>query len=197
MKLNIRKISLDDLNDVVKIHSMALPDDVLPNLGITLLDRYYKSVVDDKSQLIVGSWHDGHLLGYCLTSKKDITLTKLFSSVTGLLSLTTLMLSRPGLFYSGLKQAMKTSPLETDEAEIAFIAVSPKHQGNGVGKAMIAYAVQVCREEGIAFLKTKTSNKALRNYYLRNYLAQEIDSYAICGKNYSVLKWSTSPPECM
>jgi ribosomal protein S18 acetylase RimI-like enzyme len=191
ISLNIQKISLSKLDEVVNIHSIALPDDVLTNLGKTLLSRYYKSAIEDHSQLIIGCSSDGNLLGYCLISKRDLGLMRLFFSFHGLSTLLALMLSRPHLFYSGLKQAIRITQLKANTAEISFIAVLPEYQGIGIGKAMIDYAVQVCRGKKIEFLQTKTANRRLRNYYIKKHFAEEVDRYDVCGKVYSVLKWST------
>ncbi len=195
ISLYIKKISINELSDVVNIHSAALPDDVLPSLGKTLLTKFYQSAIEDCSQRIFGGFSDGRLLGYCLISKRHLGLMKLFFSFQGLCSLSALLLSRPQLFYSGLKQAMRTLPLKSDTAEIAFFVVSPAHQGGGIGKAMLDYAVQVCREEKVTFLQTKTANQTLRNYYMKKYFAEEVDRYSVCGKIYSVLKWPTLPTD--
>ena len=188
----IKKLSAFELDDVVKIHMAALPEDALPNLGKQTLNAYYESVLSDNSQYLFGVISEKRVLGFCLVSIGRIGLGRLFCSLRGLFSLTFLIVRHPRIFYSGVKQAMKTLPLDTGAAEISFIAVDPECQGVGLGKSLLDYAIQICKDEKVATVQTKTSNQRLRNFYLREYGAVEVDSCAVGGKLYSLLRWSTN-----
>lgn len=192
MDREITKLSAGELDDVVKIHMVALPDDVLPKLGKQTLINYYESVLADKSQHLFGVVSDKRVLGFCLVSIGRIGLWRLFCSFRGLFSLVTLMACHPRIFYSGVKQAMRTLPLDTGAAEISFIAVAPACQGMGLGKSLLDYAIQICKDEKVATMQTKTSNQQLRDFYLHEYGAVEVDGYAVDGKRYSLLRWSTN-----
>lgn len=193
-EIRIEKIKINVLDELVNIHSAALPEDVLPSMGKTLLINYYKNAITDPSQLIIGGWSDGNLLGFCLISQKHLGLLNIFMSIHGIYCMLATMLLRPRLFYSGLIQSMKSLSLKKNTAEIAFIAVLPSHHGNGIGKLILDYGIQICRESNVEFVQTKTSNKKLRNYYVKKYFAEEIDNFVISGTEYSVLKWSIKLP---
>jgi ribosomal protein S18 acetylase RimI-like enzyme len=191
MDRKIKILSSDELEDVVKIHMAALPDDVLPNLGRGILIDYYKGLLADKSQHLFGVVSDKQVLGFCLLSIGQVGLWRLLLNFRGVFSLAFLVILKTKIFYSGVIQAIKTLPLNSGEAEVSFIAVAPAYQGMGLGKLLLDHALRICKVENIKAIKTKTSNQQLKDFYLRKYEAVEVDRFSVNRRCYYLLTWST------
>lgn len=191
-KLKIKEISSFQLTRVINIHAQALSDDVLPNLGKKILQSFYESTIHDESQRLFGAFLSDELLGFFLISKSSAGIGKIILSRKGAIEVIKLMIFKPKIFYIGLMQAFRKLNVVDDSAEISFIAVSPNYQGQGIGKKMLIYANQWCFERGILFLQTKTANQSLREFYIKNFFAEELVQYRLLGRNYSELKWSTA-----
>lgn len=189
MERELKKIAADELEDIVTIHISALPNDVLPRMGKKALTNFYWGMYCDKSQHLFGVLLEKKIRGFCLLSIGQIGMGRKFFSFTGLISMALLMFNEPSIFYSGIRQAIYSAPLKNDGAEISFIVVSPSYQGLGIGRLLIDYAVQLCREQKIATIQTKTSNLQLRDFYINEYNAVEINRYSINKRIYSTLKW--------
>lgn len=192
MPLTIIKIKNSQINEVADIHLAALPNDVLPNLGRNFLLSYYKSIIDDKSQKLFGAVLNESLVGFCLISSGNARLGKLIFNAKGILALLRLLITRPLIFYSAMLQALKKNKIDENTAELSFIAVLPHFQGNNIGTDLLNHANKWCSDSDISFLQTKTANKALRMFYIKNYQALEIQSFKINNNEYSELKWVTS-----
>lgn len=191
-KLIIKEISSSQVDLVVSIHSRALPDDVMPNLGEKLLQKYYRNVLLDKNHMLFGATISDELLGFCLVSTKYSGLRQVITSKRGLFESLKLMLLKPGIFYLGLMQAFKKSKIIDNTAEISYLAVDPSYQSRGAGYEMVLHANQWCYERGLSFLQTKTTNNSLRNFYLNRFDAKEMRQYKLSGRFYSELRWPTS-----
>lgn len=191
MDREIRTLSADDLDDVVKIHLAALSDDVLPNLGKATLQNYYKIVLTDGTQLLFGVMLEKRVVGFCQVSIRRISFGRIFCNINTVIGLGRLLVFHPRIFYSGVKQVIRSVPLENGTVEISFIAVAPEWQGSGLGKVLLMHAIQFCRkDENITSMQTKTANEQLRNFYVREYCAKEFDCFKVGGQKYFLLKWS-------
>lgn len=193
MDWSINKIAVSDLTEVVNIHIQALPNDVLPSLGENVLNKYYKKALSDETQVIFGAYHQSKLLGFCLVSTRPISLVSVVFNIDGLVALLKLALIKPREFYLGIMQAVKKEDFSQEVAEISFIAVSPKYQGKSIGRDLIGFATQWGFNEGIKYFQTKTANELLLTYYIKEYAAEVLSSYNLCGKHYSEVRWVTLP----
>lgn len=191
-KLKIKEISSSQLSRVINIHAQALSEDVLPSLGNKILQSFYESTILDKSQRLFGAFLADELLGFFLISKSSAGIGKIIVSRNGAIEVIKLIIFKPKIFYIGLMQAFRKLKVIDDSAEISFIAVSPNYQGQGIGRKMLIYANQWCCERGILFIQTKTANQSLREFYMKNFFAEEVVRYRLLGRNYSELKWSTA-----
>lgn len=54
-----------------------------------------------------------------------------------------------------------------DEGEIARVAVDEKHRGQGVGRELLDYTCEICREKGVTrlLLDVREGNMNARNFY--------------------------------
>lgn len=62
----------------------------------------------------------------------------------------------------------KTAPVnERLETEIATLYVQPRHHGKGIGKALLAEAIKICRERGVqsVWLTTNSENEPAIRFY--------------------------------
>jgi len=193
MDWRLKKITDCDLSEVVNIHIESLPNDILPSLGINVLNKYYKKVISDETQFIFGAYSGNELLGFCLISNRPVGLFSAVFNVDGLIALLRLALLRPDKFYLGVMQAIKKENINRDAAEISFIAVSPRHQGKSIGRSMITCGTQWCFKKGIKYLQTKTANEWLLDYYIKEYAAEVLSDYYLCGRHYSEVRWAALP----
>lgn len=191
MHREITVLPLSAIDQVLKIHIMALPDDVLPNLGPEALLNYYKRVFADESQILLGAIENDQIVGFCQISMQQVNLLTNVWSFRTLLGLVNLAIRHPQIFYSGVKQFIKSTAVDESTAEISFIAVKPEYQGNGLGRALLDYANQLCVNKKLFSMQTKTANQQLKKFYIREFQAKELYSFDVGRKKYSLLKWST------
>jgi len=165
--IEIRKLGLEHIEDVVRIHISAFPNFFLTFLGPGFLREFYKSFVydsqgigfiaadNDTSQIIgviVGPFNpQGYFkrllikkwFSFCIASigaiiKKPSVVKRLFRAV----------------FYRG------ESPKDMERSLLSSIAISPDVQGKGAGKALVfkwLEEVKLCGSKG-AFLTTDAEN---------------------------------------
>lgn len=187
----IRKITNSELKKIVDVHIESLPDDVLPCLGLNVLREYYKKIISDKTQVILGAVSENQLLGFIQISIKPINFYEMFFNMDGLIAIFRMALFQPGKFYLGVMQALKKQGINKDSAEISIIAILPKYQGKSIGRYLIHYAGQLCFSRNIKYLQTKTANELLLAYYIREHSAELLSSYELQGRRYSEVKWTT------
>lgn len=188
----IKKLSISQAVDIVQIHSRALPDDVLPNLGGELLLEYYKNVFKEKDKNLFGVISTNQVIGFCMVSSTSSGLMDVILSRNGVFQLIKLIFKKPKIFLLGLMQALKRPAKSQFSAEIAFVAVDPTYQGMGIGSTLLFYANEWCRNNAFLFLRTKTANQFLCDFYLNRFNAKLMRRYTLFGRCYSELKWSTS-----
>jgi ribosomal-protein-alanine N-acetyltransferase len=63
----------------------------------------------------------------------------------------------------GVRGFLVTRQVASDEYEILDIAVAPAFRRLGVGRALLVYALELCR--GVYFLEVRESNNAARRLY--------------------------------
>lgn len=188
----INELLISQAIDVAQIHSRALPDDVLPNLGRELLHEYYKSVFKEKDKNLFGVISKDQVIGFCMVSSTSTGLIDVILSKHGILQLIKLIFKKPKIFILGLMQASKKVYKSKFTAEIVFVAVDPVYQEMGVGSTLLLHVNKWCRNNGFLFLQTKTANQFLRDYYLNKFNAKIITQYTLFDRHYSELKWPTS-----
>jgi ribosomal protein S18 acetylase RimI-like enzyme len=70
-------------------------------------------------------------------------------------------------------------PLEPGQYEIKNIAVSPAHQGQGVGQFLIKNAIQMAHQMGIKSLRIGTANSSIAQLYLYQKMGFELKTIQV------------------
>lgn len=144
-----RKIEKKDLPEVVRIHVAAFPDFFMTLMGQSFLKEYYYSVSKMPDGIVLGCFNDeasgGQLLGFCAETvlsagfNKRMLCRRLISF--SLQSLRLLFVNPKALVHFAKNLTKGPDSEISDPAqygELLSIAVDPKIQGKGVGKALVA-----------------------------------------------------------
>lgn len=186
---------------IAALHAEALADDVLPALGSRFLRTYYDLVLESPSQTVAGVADGEELIGFCQVSWSPMrTSHVVLRRPSALLDIGLLALSDPRRFLRGAA-ASRYRPARLEAGpEIAFIAVKPARQGEGVGRTLVAEANRLAARRGHVTLVTKTSNEAAVELYRRQFSARVAESRRIGGITYHFLTWNVGrgemAPEC-
>lgn len=186
--MQFRTLQDSDVASIARLHAIALPDDVLPSLGIQILTEYYRWAVYASDQHLLGLMNGSELVGFCQLSFARIQYPSVFSG-RFLWSLIRLAFKRPGVFLAGILQWWHYKDVTGDTAEIAFIAIHPARRGAGMGKSLIDVAMKYCQLRDKHFMQTKTSNKRLVTFYIRNYDAEVLRTFRVMHSSFSILRW--------
>jgi ribosomal protein S18 acetylase RimI-like enzyme len=164
-----RILGKGDLHSLVELQKRALPDDFLTLLGERFLERiYFPILLGDPRNLVLGAKKGAELAGYVAfnpggTALSDLLRHKPASLLKAVVrkSVSPIFLLR-GIGVARLL-ALRKSPPEEQGTELAFIAVSPEHQGRGIGKELVARAIALLRDRGQTDLWVKTLASTPRN----------------------------------
>jgi ribosomal protein S18 acetylase RimI-like enzyme len=160
--MEIRKISKEDLHQVVEVHKGSFKGFFLTELGDHFLSVYYDCVRKDDRGSLIGFYDEGQLYGFCAAT----TLSRGFNthlvkknifrfSLIGI----RLLLTRIPSLVRLLKNFSKTDSAIQDEgdyAELLSIGVSDKKQGQGIGKKLLIQLENEMRFRGCADLSLTT-----------------------------------------
>lgn len=178
---------------VAALHAEALPGDVLPSLGRHFLKEYYALVMDSQSQTVIGFSDGEDLIGFCQVSWRPIELGQfVLKRPSMLLDIAALALRDPRRFLRGVAASRYRPHGLEGVPDIAFIAVRPARQGEGVGRALVAEANRQAAQRGHSALMTKTSNELAAGMYQRHFSARVVGTRRIAGMRYHFLTWSVS-----
>jgi ribosomal protein S18 acetylase RimI-like enzyme len=176
------------IEKICAIHLDALPEDVLPRLGKSFVENFYRIILTERDQLVIGYRVEKKIVGFILLSKQPITIFPKFISFRLFISLLKLSFLRPKTLVSAIVQWFKRTPMTSDVAEISYFAVLPEFQGRGIGMELIKSLNEFVGPE-IKFIQTKTSNINLRNYYISRIGAEIVHSFKALDRDFSVLEW--------
>jgi ribosomal protein S18 acetylase RimI-like enzyme len=178
--------------DIAELHARALPDDVLPALGVPFLVRYHTAVLHDSAQCLIGAWRGGRLVGFCQVSFSAARVGPVLrTGPSAWLPISRLAVTRPLVLWRGLRLARSRPSAVTGWPEVAFIAVHPVAQGAGIGKAMVRAANVEATRRGCARAFTKTSNASARHLYEGEFAAQVVATFSAARHTYWYLAWNT------
>lgn len=174
-QIAIKTLETTNVEELAKIHINSLPNDVLPNLGFSFLCSYYTEIERDREQILVGCYYDKEIIGFCHISCKEINYFKV-SKLIFYYSILRLILFKPKIFALAILQFWKRRELAPDTAEISFVGLLPEYQGLGIGEKIIRYCLDVSLRCGFKFLRTKTSNVWLKEFYEKRFKARKVDT---------------------
>jgi len=189
--VEIRIVDEANIENVVAIHCAALPNDILPNLGKKIIRKYYKNIMSDDSQLLIGAFINKELRGFVQFSRDSFGVAKFVDGFNTIATLIRAAIIRPNIFYAGCMQMFKAKRIE-GAAEISFIAVLPEQQGKGIGSKLLGFITEYGLSSNIETISTKTANKELRDFYIKKYGAKEIYHFSVGKNTYYQLIWPCS-----
>ena len=141
--ITIHKASEKEIDAIVRIHEQAFPSFFLTELGSGFLKLYYKSVMNHKDGVLLVCMLDEALIGLCagtiLSAGFNTRLIKSNFIKFGFESLK-LLFTKPMSLIHLMKNMSKEDASEGDTgdyAELLSIAVDPKQQRSGGGRAML------------------------------------------------------------
>ena len=150
----IQKATINDLEAIVRVHEAAFPDFFLTQLGTAFLRLYYKSVMNHMDGVLLTCKMDGATIGLCAgTVLSAVFNTKLIKANLfqfGWESMK-ILLTKPKALIHLMKNMSKEDSSVGDNgeyAELLSIAVDPKVQRSGAGKAMLLELEKVIKEKG-------------------------------------------------
>lgn len=177
--MEIRKVKHKELNQIVNIHILAFKGFFLTELGERFLKTYYNSIRNSKNGILIGYFEDNELLGFCATTliskgfNKRIIIDNLFDYIRVSIEL---LFKNPKAILRLYKNLSKTTTEIEDNgeyAELLSIAISPNHQGKGIGNALILELEKILLEKDIKKLSLTTdfynNTKTLEFYYTLGY----------------------------
>ena len=157
--------SVDDLQDIVKIHIAAFPDFFLTKLGTNFLYLYYKSVLNNQDGILLVSMIDGRCIGLCagtvMSAGFNTRLIKSNITQYCIESLKLLFTNPKSLLHLMRNLTKENSSVGDDGhyAELLSIAVDPRAQRVGAGKAMLQEMEIVVKKKGGERLSLTTDYK--------------------------------------
>ena len=150
----IQKATKNDIEAIVRVHKAAFPDFFLTQLGTAFLRLYYKSVMNHMDGVLLTCKMDGATIGLCAgTVLSAVFNTKLIKANLfqfGWESMK-ILLTKPKALIHLMKNMSKEDSSVGDNgeyAELLSIAVDPKVQRSGAGKAMLLELEKVIKEKG-------------------------------------------------
>lgn len=190
---SIKQLDQSDAEKIAVLHQASLADDVLPALGRRFLTKYYRGVLKDESQVVLGALSGERVLGFCQLSFQPISLAEIILSAPAVLgSLFWMGVTRPVLFLRGIFTALNHPKVLSGTPEISFIAVDLAWQGRGIGKQLIVEMGRLARDRECTAIKTKTANLIARSLYEKMFDAKVIATSNFLGKRYWYLWWPVS-----
>jgi len=179
---------------IAELHALALPDDVLPALGIPFLACYHTAVLRDATQFLIGAWRAERLVGFCQLSFSSARVGPMLKpNPSAWLPILRLAVAKPLVLWRGTQLARIRPPAVATWPEVTFIAVHPAAQGAGVGTALVRAANAEADRRGCRRAFTKTSNPAARRLYEVGFAAQVMATVTAARQTYWYLAWGTSP----
>lgn len=172
----IRPLSRSDLDATAAIHQLAFPHAAISQLGHSVARRYHQSLSERSDVTAFGAFVAGRLAGYCFAgTSHDVEGAFLREN---LLYVSSRLMSKPTLLCqpfirsrigAGLRFLRSTTPrapstpaAKVDEAHltvrlgpsvaesltILYVAVDPRHQRRGLGRALLEHCEDVARLRG-------------------------------------------------
>lgn len=186
----VKHLNQSHAEQVAYLHQQSLVGDVLPALGSQFLVGYYRHVIANRTQVVLGAASGDKLVGFCQISLAPISLYKVIKSIPrSILQLIRLGFSSPEQLLRGLLAAGMHPKQIPNTAEITFIAVLPEFQGRGIGREMLRSAGDLVLHKGCTKLTTKTSNVIARDMYEKTFSAKTVSTSKLLGKRYWHLAW--------
>lgn len=188
IKIKLLKNDKKNLATVVKIHQKSLQDNILANFGKNFLTRMYTGICHDKNNLLLVAVIKNRIIGYiALNFLKEnfVKHIKFQDIIIFLISL----ISKPYLIFSLFFQLFHHENYpEKNSYEISHFAVLKSYRNKGIGNKLILRSINISKKQQKKFLKTKTNNYKLSNFYIKKYNAVLVKEFNVFKEKYFILK---------
>ena len=172
----IRKINLEDIDSLVKIHCDSFKDSFLTKLGTSFLKLYYNSVLKNKNSILVGHYAKNDLIGFAVGSKisKNFNKKLILNNLIPFFFYSIIILLKNPTFLFRLFKNLEKKPIKDDNgnyAELFSIAVNPKFSRKGIGKKLLLKFEELVYLSGsrlVALTTDLDNNKNVLKFYYNN-----------------------------
>lgn len=172
--IQINRASVEDVNEIVRIHCDAFEGFFLTSLGTSFLTFYYKNFVKSNETVCMVATEDDKVVGFSAATKVckgfNSRLIKQHLFSFGMLSLKLLFTNPGALIRLAKNLTKKGDSVEDNEdyAELYSIGVDSHQQGKGIGKNLLAKTEEVMKQEGVERVSLTTdydNNESAVGFY--------------------------------
>ena len=182
--IQISIIDKCEIANLIEVHRGALPDDVLPSLGVDVMTRYYNKVFllqENQKAILFGAYSQARLVGFCCLLFEQISFLSIINLNT-IRILLVILINNPLVLMKLICQLVHSFPLLDNSSEIAYFAVIEENRGKGVGRFLIKKCIEKSRKLDLEYVQTKTSNSQLYKFYVECFDAKLLKEFH-AGKN--------------
>jgi ribosomal protein S18 acetylase RimI-like enzyme len=167
--MSVRRMRRDDLDAVVAIHLAAFPNFFLTFLGSRFLRVFYGAVMRDGIALVatVNDRVAGFVVGM-LDSKSFYRRLLWRRFVPVAIAIAPVLLRHPSVFSRVMRRARQRTSEDASGAELMSLAVHPREQRTGLGRALVEAFIASVRQSGTESLWLITDaaqNDAVKRFY--------------------------------
>jgi len=186
--MTLRKLKLNDIGQVAKLHHAYLNQGILPTLGISFLEGFYKVLLSQENIITFVVVKDNTIVGFATTGTGIETLPKLVIKklwkevLTSVLKNPMLLLKMVQVpMYPGFKQ----KSAQNRPGEILFLAVDPKNRGQGIGKSLIGRCGKQLKAAGCRhFILSVRESMLDANSFYKNIGLKKLKVTKFLGENF-------------
>lgn len=162
--MTVRPMRRDDLDAVVAIHLAAFPNFFLTFLGPRFLRVFYAAVMQDGIALVAENDRVTGFVAGMLESKSFYRrlLRKRFLPVA--FAIIPAILRRPSTLTRVLSRARQRTSEETAGTELMSLAVHPREQRHGIGRALVEAFIAASTND-LWLITDAADNDAVQHFY--------------------------------
>ncbi len=159
--MEVLPISDKNIDRLIRVHESAFQNFFLTELGPKFLRLYYKSVLKSHDGILLGTFENDKLIGFCAACFRSAGFNKSLIKSNllkfGLISCK-LLITKPKAIIRLARNLTKSDrPDDNGEyAELMSIGVDKTSQNSGAGKKMLAELENILRQKGIKQLSLTT-----------------------------------------
>lgn len=172
-----RLSTIEDVDQIVRIHQLAFPGFFLTSLGTDFLSFYYSSFIRHPETVCLVATDEEKIVGFSAATikSKGFNSRLIKSNLISFLcwSFKMLITNHKALVRLGKNLTKKSEaiPDDGDYAELFSIGVSPECQGKGAGSLLLSDTETLIRDRGVSKLSLTTDlkdNESAIAFYKRN-----------------------------
>ena len=164
--MNVRRMRRDDVDAVVAIHLAAFPSFFLTFLGPRFLRVFYDAVMRDGIALV--ATENDRVAGFVVGMLESQSFyRRLFRKrfVQVAIAIIPAVLRRPSTIGRVMRRARQRTSEVTAGAELMSLAVHPRRQHHGLGRALVEAFVRELGTEPLWLITDAAENDAVKKFY--------------------------------